>query len=107
MKSAFKSMLLGFVATTAFLGLASQLDAKVAVTQSPSAALVRGSSFAWAPITGQAYGYADPAIANEITGQRLRSRSALPSMAIARPGSAAPISLFPTGSSCSPAAKRS
>jgi hypothetical protein len=73
MKSALKSMLLGFVATTAFLGLASQLDAKVAVTQSPSAALVRGSSFAWAPIAGQAYGYADPAIANEITGQRLRS----------------------------------
>ena len=65
-------MLLGFVATSIFLGLASQLEAKVAVTQAPSAALARGSSFAWAPIAGQAYGYADPMLANEITGQRLR-----------------------------------
>ena len=72
MKSAFKSMLLGFAATSIFLGLASQLEAKVAVTQAPSAALVRGSSFAWAPVAGHAYGYADPMLANQITGQRLR-----------------------------------
>jgi hypothetical protein len=65
-------MLLGFVATSIFLGLASQLEARVAVTQAPSAALARGSSFAWAPVSGQAYGYADPMIANEITGQSLR-----------------------------------
>lgn len=73
MKSAFKSMLLGFAGTTAFLGLASQLEAKVAITQSPSTALARGSTYAWAPIAGQAYGYADPSIANEITAQRLRA----------------------------------
>ena len=72
MKSAFKSMLLGFVATSIFLGLASQLEARVAVTQAPSAALAPGSSYAWAPVAGQAYGYADPMLANEITGQRLR-----------------------------------
>ncbi len=47
-------------------------QAKVEITRSTSPALVRGSSFAWAPVPAQGFGLPDPAVANEITAERLR-----------------------------------
>ena len=47
--------------------------AKVSVVQSPSAALARGSSYAWAPVWGVALGVPAPAIVNEITAQQLQA----------------------------------
>ena len=40
--------------------------------QAPSAALARGSSYAWAPVWGVALGVPAPAIVNEITAQQLQ-----------------------------------
>lgn len=45
--------------------------AEISVVQTPSAALARGSTYAWAPISGVAYGAPAPAIVNEITAQRM------------------------------------
>lgn len=45
--------------------------AEVNVVQVPSAALARGSTYAWAPISGLAYGAPAPAIVNEITARRM------------------------------------
>lgn len=47
-------------------------EAKVEVTRSTSPALARGSTFAWASVPAQGFGLPDPAIANEITAERLR-----------------------------------
>jgi hypothetical protein len=44
---------------------------KVSVLQAPSAALARGSTYAWAPISGVALGAPAPEIVNEITAERL------------------------------------
>lgn len=46
--------------------------AKVSIVQSPSPALARGSSYAWAPVWGVALGVPAPAIVNEITAQQLQ-----------------------------------
>lgn len=57
------------------LGLAGAVPAaaKVSVIQSPSAALARGSTFAWAPTPAIGYGELDRKIANEVTADRLRA----------------------------------
>jgi len=47
--------------------------AEVSVVQSPSAALARGSSYAWAPVWGVALGVPAPAIVNEITATQLQA----------------------------------
>jgi len=47
--------------------------AKVSVVQSPSAALARGSTYAWAPMRGFVVGAPAPAIVNEITAQQLQA----------------------------------
>lgn len=46
--------------------------AKVSVVQTASPALVRGSSYAWAPVWGVALGVPSPAIVNDITAQQLQ-----------------------------------
>lgn len=70
MKLRTKYMLMAFVA--AALGGNVAL-AKVSVVQQSSAALARGSSFAWAPIAGRGMGSSDAALNNEIIAGRLRS----------------------------------
>lgn len=47
--------------------------AKVEILKTPSAALVKGSTFAWAPVPAVGVGLPDPAIANEITANRLQA----------------------------------
>jgi hypothetical protein len=47
--------------------------AKVTVDQASSPALARGSTFSWAPQPAVGIGIPDPAIANEITADRLRA----------------------------------
>jgi len=56
-------------------GLAPGLStfAKVSVVQSPSAALARGSTYAWPPTWAVALGAPAPAIVNEITAQQLQT----------------------------------
>jgi hypothetical protein len=63
------------IAAAAALGLVGAVpaSAKVNVIQSPSAALARGSTFAWAPTPAIGYGVPDPRIANEVTADRLRA----------------------------------
>jgi len=63
------------IAAAAAFGLATAMpvSAKVNVIQSPSAALARGSSFAWAPVPARGFGVPDPRIANEVTADRLRA----------------------------------
>ena len=46
--------------------------AKVEISKAPSAALAKGSKFAWAPVPAVGIGLPDPAIANEITADRLQ-----------------------------------
>lgn len=62
-------------AAAAALALAGTMPAvaKVNVIQSPSAALARGSTFAWAPVPARGFGVADPRLANEVTADRLRA----------------------------------
>lgn len=48
-------------------------DARVDILSAPSAALSRGSTFAWAPVPAVGVGLPDPAIANEITANRLQA----------------------------------
>jgi hypothetical protein len=55
------------------LGGAVPATAKVNVIQSPSAALARGSTFAWAPVPARGFGVPDPRLANEVTADRLRA----------------------------------
>jgi len=47
-------------------------EAKVVVVQTGAPALAAGSSYAWAPTSSAVVDRADPALANEITGTRLR-----------------------------------
>jgi len=63
------------IAAAAALALAGSVPAvaKVNVIQSPSAALGRGSTFAWAPVPARGFGIPDPRIANEVTADRLRA----------------------------------
>lgn len=55
---------------------ATVAEAKVSVIQSASPALAPGSSFAWAPSVGVAYGKTDPALTNEIAADRLQMATA-------------------------------
>ena len=48
-------------------------SAKVEISKTASSALVKGSTFAWAPVPAVGVGLPDPAIANEITANRLQS----------------------------------
>lgn len=48
-------------------------NAKVDIVSAPSAALAKGSTFAWAPQPAVGIGLPDPAIANEITANRLQT----------------------------------
>lgn len=48
-------------------------EAKVDISKTPSAALVKGSTFAWAAVPAVGVGLPDPAIANEITADRLQA----------------------------------
>jgi len=63
------------IAAAAALALTGTVPAaaKVNVIQSQSAALARGSSFAWAPVPARSFGMPDPRIANEVTADRLRA----------------------------------
>ena len=66
---------LKWMAVAAALTIASgavPASAKVAVDQTSSTALARGSTFAWAPTPALGIGIPDPTIANEITADRLR-----------------------------------
>jgi len=47
--------------------------AKVEIVNTASAALTKGSTFAWAPVPAVGVGLPDPAIANEITANRLQT----------------------------------
>ena len=47
-------------------------SAKVEILSAPSAALAKGSRFAWAPEPAVGVGLPDPAIANQITANRLQ-----------------------------------
>ena len=64
-----------FAIAIAFAGAAVtvQASAKVDVIQSSSWALAQGATFAWAPMRAFGTGVPDPAIANEIVGDRLRA----------------------------------
>lgn len=48
-------------------------SAKVEISKTASSALVKGSTFSWAPVPAVGVGLPDPAIANEITANRLQS----------------------------------
>ena len=67
------SLLAIALATGVVAGAAAPALAKVSVVQSPSPALARGSSYAWAPVWGVALGVPAPAIVNEITAQQLQA----------------------------------
>jgi hypothetical protein len=58
-------------ALAAVLATGCATAGKVSVLQAPSAALARGSTYAWAPISGVAQGSPAPEIVNEITAERL------------------------------------
>lgn len=65
----------GLAACALAAGLAVGIPAvaKVSVLQVPSAALARGATYAWAPVSGVAYGVPAPAIVNEIAADRLQA----------------------------------
>jgi hypothetical protein len=63
---------LAAAAAVACLTGATQAHAKVEIVKTASAALAKGSTFAWAPTPAVGFGIPDPAIANEITVDRLR-----------------------------------
>ena len=52
--------------------LATPATAKTSVIQQASPALARGSTFAWAPVRGLAYGVPNPMVANEIAAANLK-----------------------------------
>jgi len=60
-------------AALACLSVAGPAEAKVEIVKTASAALVKGSTFAWAPVPAVGVGLPDPAIANEITASRLQT----------------------------------
>lgn len=64
-----------FAAGAALVSVAGGVPAaaKVEVVQSSSPALAQGSTFAWASMRAIGLGVPDPAIANEITADRLRT----------------------------------
>ena len=65
---------LAAVATLVCLtGVAPAAYAKVEIVKTASAALVKGSTFAWAPVPAVGVGLPDPAIVNEITANRLQA----------------------------------
>jgi hypothetical protein len=64
--------LAAFVVSTTMIG-GTAADAKVVVVQSASPALAVGSSYAWAPTNSAVVDRTNPALANEVTGQRLRA----------------------------------
>ena len=55
------------------LTIAAPAAAKVEISRMASAVLVKGSTFAWAPVPAVGVGLPDPAIANEITANRLQA----------------------------------
>lgn len=65
----------GLAIAIAFAGavVTVQAAAKVDVIQSSSPALAKGATFAWAPMRAFGTGVPDPAIANEIAVERLRT----------------------------------
>jgi len=64
---------LAAAAALAFLSIAGPANAKVEIIKTASATLVKGSTFAWAPVPAVGVGLPDPAIANEITANRLQA----------------------------------
>jgi hypothetical protein len=66
------SCLAGFAALICLTGVAPA-HAKIEILKTPSVTLVRGSTFAWAPVPAVGVGLPDPAIANEITANRLQA----------------------------------
>ena len=64
---------LGAAAALACLTSAAPAFAKVEISKTSSSVLVKGSTFAWAPVPAVGVGLPDPAIANEITADRLRA----------------------------------
>jgi hypothetical protein len=67
------SHFLGGLAALALMTGATPAFAKVDISKAPSAALVKGSTFAWAPVPAVGVGLPDPAIANDITASRLQA----------------------------------
>lgn len=67
-----KLLLLGAAAAIAVPLAVVPAAAKVNVVQSSSPVLVRGATFAWAPLALVGHGVADPDVANEIAADRLR-----------------------------------
>ena len=61
------------VAALGYLSIAGPANAKVEIVKTASATLVKGSTFAWAPVPAVGVGLPDPAIANEITADRLQT----------------------------------
>jgi len=61
------------LAALALIATAAPAEAKVDISRTSSAALVKGSTFAWAPVPAVGVGLPDPAIANEITANRLQA----------------------------------
>jgi hypothetical protein len=57
----------------AIINSAAPASAKVEISKVTSAALAKGSTFAWAPTPAVGVGLPDPAIANEITAGRLQA----------------------------------
>jgi hypothetical protein len=68
-----KSQWMSTLAALALITSPVPANAKVEVLSTPSAALTKGSTFAWAPVPAIGVGLPDPAIANEITADRLKS----------------------------------
>ena len=64
---------LGAAAALVCLTGATPASAKVEISKTASAALAKGSTFAWAPVPAVGVGLPDPAIANEITANRLQT----------------------------------
>ena len=68
-----KLSFLAAAAALACLTAPSPAFAKVEIVNVASSALAKGSTFAWAPVPAIGVGILDPAVANEITAQRLQA----------------------------------
>lgn len=68
------TLLKNFAIAAAFAALTATVpaQARVSVDQVPSAALTRGSTFAWAPVAASGYGTPNPEVINQIAVERLR-----------------------------------
>jgi len=64
---------LGAAVALVCLTSAAPAFAKVEISKTASSVLVKGSTFAWAPVPAVGIGLPDPAIANEITANRLQA----------------------------------